>query len=96
LTSFEVEGKKGENHVGAYLWTLSLEDFRAGRKPKLIIDKEKGGAFEFRNKAEGMAILPNGCLFIVYDPDRELELEDQPRDKRRRNEAPYTLLELLD
>lgn len=96
LTSFEVEGDLGGNHVGGYLWSLSLEDFHAGRKPKLIMDEEKGGAFEFQDKAEGMAVLPNGSLFIVYDPDRKLELDDQPRDKRRSNEAPYMLLELLE
>ena len=96
LTSFEVEGQNGENRVGAYLWSLSLEDFRAGQKPELILDKETGGAFEFQNKAEGIAVMPNGLLFIAYDPDSKLELDDQLKSKRRNNEAPYTLLELLD
>jgi hypothetical protein len=96
LTSFEVEGENGENTVGAYLWSLSLEDFRAGRRPQLIMDKQKGGAFEFQNKAEGIAVLPGGMLFIAYDPDSSLELPDQTKEKRQKNEAPYTLLSLLE
>ncbi|KPI45780.1 uncharacterized protein AB675_877 [Cyphellophora attinorum] len=96
LTSFEVEGENGGNTVGAYLWSLSLEDLHAGRKPQLIMDKQKGCAFEFQNKAEGIAVLPGGVLFIAYDPDSSLELPDQTKEKRQKNEAPYTLLELLE
>jgi hypothetical protein len=96
LTSFKVESENGEDHVGADLWSLSLEDFRAGRSPHLVLDQEKGGAFEFQNKAEGVTVLPNGLLFVAYDPDSKVELDDQPRRKRRNNEAPYTLLALVD
>lgn len=52
---------------------------------------------EFHNKAEGVAVLPDGRLFIVYDPDRERALEsDHSRARREAHEAPYTLLELGD
>ncbi len=98
LTSFEVkEGKDGgKTRDGAYLWSLSLENFRTGRKPELVRDKEKSVTFEFQDKAEGLAVLPNGLVFVAYDPDRELELDDQRQDKRGKHEAPYTLIELFD
>jgi hypothetical protein len=89
-----VEREKGGKHYGAYLWSLALEDFRSGQMPKLVMAEENGGAFEFQNKAEGMAVLPNGALFIVYDPDRKLEIDRQ--HKRGCNEAPYTLVQLLE
>ncbi|WP_423823794.1 hypothetical protein V5738_07420 [Salinisphaera sp. SPP-AMP-43] len=95
LTSFEVDDGAGGDLIGAYLWSLSVADFRAGRDPELV-HAAQGGALEFANKAEGVAVLPDGRLFVVYDPDRELELEaDHPHDERDRHQAPYTVLELV-
>ncbi|HET7314368.1 hypothetical protein [Salinisphaera sp.] len=95
LTSFEVDDGAGGDHVGAYLWSAPLADFRAGVEPALVSD-ENGEVLEFRNKAEGVAVLPDGRLFVVYDPDRALELEDDhPQAVRGAHEAPYTLLELV-
>ncbi|GAB3682442.1 hypothetical protein [Salinisphaera aquimarina] len=94
LTSFEVTDDNGDEQVGAYLWALTLDDFLAGRDPELV-QAEDGSPFEFANKAEGVAVLGDGRLFVVYDPDRALELEDEhPRDAREPHEAPYTLLAL--
>ncbi|MDA3921484.1 MAG: hypothetical protein PF501_12520 [Salinisphaera sp.] len=96
LTSFEVDNEDGSDRLGAYLWSLSLADFQAGRAPVLVTE-ENGGVLEFANKAEGVAVLPDGRLFVVYDPDRALALEDDhPRDERAPHEAPYTLLTLAD
>jgi len=96
LTSFEVEGGDGGDKLGAYLWHLSIADFQAGRAPALVVDAD-GQVLKFDNKAEGVAVLPSGDLFVVYDPDRELGLIDEhPRDKRHPSEAPYTLLRLTD
>lgn len=100
LTSFEVEDERPDSgdgdRLGAYLWAISFDDFHAGRAPQLVQD-ESGNVLEFHNKAEGVAVLPDGRLFVVYDPDRELALEaGHERDARRPHEAPYTLLSLIE
>lgn len=92
LTSFEVEDEQGADQVGAYLWWIGLEDFAARRDPRLIRAPD-GTPFEFANKAEGVAVLDDHRLFVVYDPDRALALEaEHARDTREPHEAPYTLL----
>ncbi|MES1926854.1 hypothetical protein [Salinisphaera sp. T31B1] len=92
LTSFEVEDARGEQRIGAYLWRMTLADFHAGLDPELVM-AEDGSVFEFTNKAEGVAVLDDNRLFVVYDPDRVKALADEhPRDRREAHEAPYTLL----
>lgn len=92
LTSFEVEDEAGDEQVGAYLWWLSLDDFAARRDPQPLRG-DSNALFEFANKAEGVAVLDDGRLFVVYDPDRALALEaEHPRDAREPQEAPYTVL----
>lgn len=92
LTSFEVIDDQGEAQVGAYLWRLTLADFLAGRDPELV-QAEDGSPFEFTNKAEGVAVLDDSRLFVVYDPDRALALDDEhSRDAREPHEAPFTVL----
>lgn len=92
LTSFEVEDEAGNEQSGAYLWELSLDEFLAGDDPRPVLG-QTGELFEFANKAEGVAVLGDGRLFVVYDPDRDLSLEDEhPRDAREPHEAPYTVL----
>ncbi|WP_123630712.1 hypothetical protein [Salinisphaera orenii] len=96
LTSFEVTDADGEDRVGAYLWRLSLDAFFNGSDPELVLG-EDGRAFEFTEKAEGVAVLGDGRLFVVYDPDRSLALDPvHERDSRAPHEAPYTLLTLDD
>ncbi len=95
LTRFEVEDEAGAEQVGAYLGGCRWTTFSARRDPALVRN-ESGGVFEFVNKAEGVALLGDGRLFVVYDPDRALELESEhPRDTREPHEAPYTLLTLV-
>lgn len=92
LTSFEVTDSAGAERVGAYLWRIGLADFLAGHDPELVCG-ESGSAFEFADKAEGVAVLADGRLFVVYDPDRTLALDaTHARNARKPHEAPYTLL----
>jgi hypothetical protein len=93
LTSFENE-VDGEEHIGGYLWQMSLEDFRARRAPELVTNPE-GRPLEFEHKAEGLAVLDHDRLFVAYDNDRNLELGSvDERDERHACEAPYTILEI--
>lgn len=94
LTSFEVEDDAGNERLGAYMWQIPMADFHAGRAPELVRATDDS-AFVFANKAEGLAVLDATRLFIVYDPDRALELDaEHARDRREPHEAPYALLEL--
>ncbi|UYG09721.1 hypothetical protein [Halomonas sp. M4R1S46] len=93
LTSFEVEAQ-GEEHIGGYLWVMSLEDFRAGRTPAMVTTPE-GLPLEFEHKAEGLAVLDRERLFVAYDNDRNLALGSvDERDERHACEAPYTILRI--
>ncbi|MFC3283301.1 hypothetical protein [Litchfieldella rifensis] len=93
LTSFETEDA-GTEHIGGYLWQVSLADFAAGRAPQLVAD-ERGIPLEFEHKAEGLAVLSPSRLFVAYDNDRHLGLGAiDERDERHACEAPYTLLDM--
>lgn len=99
LTSFEAKIEiKGEGveHIGGYLWVMSLEDFAANKLPALVTDAEDA-PLEFEHKAEGLAVLDKKRLFVAYDNDRHMGLGDiDERDERHACEAPYTLLEMSD
>ncbi|MBB3230963.1 hypothetical protein [Halomonas stenophila] len=93
LTSFEME-THGEEHIGGYLWVMSLEDFRAGKAPAMVTTPV-GTALEFEHKAEGLAVLDRERLFVAYDNDRHLALGSvDERDERHACEAPYTILRI--
>lgn len=93
LNSFEVK-EAGEEHIGGYLWEVSLGDFRAGGSPALVTTPE-GLPLEFEHKAEGLAVLDHDRLFVAYDNDRHLGLGSvDERDERHACEAPYTLLQV--
>ncbi|WP_108444978.1 hypothetical protein [Halomonas denitrificans] len=94
LTSFETE-QDGEEHIGGYLWELSLEEFRAGETPRLVTTP-KGEPLEFEHKAEGLAVLDHDRLFVAYDNDRHLGLGSvDERDERHACEAPFTILNVV-
>ncbi|MEQ6888755.1 hypothetical protein ABE957_08740 [Halomonas sp. CS7] len=94
LTSFETE-HAGEEHIGGYLWELSLAEFRAGETPRLVTTPE-GTPLEFEHKAEGLAVLDHDRLFVAYDNDRHFGLGSvDERDERHACEAPYTILKLV-
>ncbi|WP_048306425.1 hypothetical protein [Halomonas sp. PR-M31] len=93
LTSFETEDD-GVEHIGGYLWVMSLEDFAANKSPALVTD-DHGAPLEFEHKAEGLAVLDKTRLFVAYDNDRHMGLGSiDERDERHACEAPYTLLEM--
>lgn len=95
LTSFETEDE-GEEHIGGYLWVVSLSDFARGKAPQLVHD-EQGRVLEFEHKAEGLAVLDEQRLFVAYDNDRHLGLGSiDSRDERHACEAPYTLLSMQE
>ncbi len=93
LTSFETE-LDGVEHIGGYLWEMSLDEFTAGTPPRLVGDAQ-GAPLEFEHKAEGLAVLDATRLFVAYDNDRHLGLGSiDERDERHACEAPYTVLEM--
>jgi len=67
LTSFEkdetIEG------LGAYLWTLNIEDINSGKPPRLI-QTDKHRPVRFNHKAEGIAVISDTTVFIIHDDDR--------------------------
>ncbi|SHF37805.1 hypothetical protein SAMN02745148_02483 [Modicisalibacter ilicicola DSM 19980] len=93
LTSFENE-VDGVEHIGGYLWIVSLDDFAAGKPPEPVTEAS-GKLFEFEHKAEGLAVLDETRLFVAYDNDRHMGLGSiDERDERHACEAPYTLLDM--
>ncbi len=66
LTSFEDESNQ---RVGAHLWVLPDDGGALGHDLKLVRTPE-GKPFKFTNKAEGLAMLADGRIFIVHDDDR--------------------------
>lgn len=84
LTSYEeVEQGKGQ---GAFLWTVSLTDFRAQKTPALV-KLASGAPLHFNHKAEGMALIGPDQLFVIHDDDRALL-------NRQAHQAPYSLVKL--
>ncbi|GAB2793134.1 hypothetical protein GCM10027040_19210 [Halomonas shantousis] len=96
LTSFETQDDQGHERIGGYLWAIALADLATGQAPELVT-LASGAPLEFEHKAEGMAVLDEHHLFVVYDNDRHLGLGAiDTRDEREACEAPYTLLDIHD
>lgn len=94
LTSFEEQTRDGTALLGGYLWTISIEDFKANRAPTPFVTDD-GKPLRFANKPEGVAVLDETHLFVVFDNDRVLELADEDRDAARNpHQAPYAVLEV--
>ncbi|MEM9542059.1 MAG: hypothetical protein AAGA60_21500 [Cyanobacteria bacterium P01_E01_bin.42] len=97
LTSYEKEGT--DIGLGAYLWTLSLEDLEAGNPPTLIV-KANGEPLVFAHKAEAVTVLSSDRLLVIHDDDRVLGEEpiDNPEEEfyREPYQAAYTVVEWLD
>lgn len=93
LTSFE-EGNSDEA-IGGYLWTLSMEAFKAGCAPKLAM-RDQLTPLMFAHKAEGLAVLDETHLFVIHDDDRVLGRKsvENPRTQFRRapHQAAYTII----
>ncbi|KAB8033471.1 hypothetical protein [Fluviispira multicolorata] len=89
LTSFESKG----GSIGAYLWTLNLEDLNLGRDPTLVYNNEI--PLKFNNKSEGMTVVNKKELFIINDDDRYVkptEINGKQYYKKA-NEAIFNIVE---
>ncbi len=95
LTSYEL-GEKSED-VGAYLWTITLDDLRKNKKPAIVLNP-KGKALHLAHKAEGITIINDKTLLVINDDDRiygpEKITDSTKQFKRKQNQAAYTILEL--
>jgi len=95
MTSFEDDKEK---RLGAYLWVLP-DEHGLGTRPVLVTTAD-GAPFEFPHKAEGMAVLGNGRVFIVHDDDREITnvrlggRNGGQMRARRLNEAPFDIVHI--
>lgn len=93
LTSFE-EGDSDES-IGGYLWTLSMEAFKKGCAPKLVM-LDKSTPLLFAHKAEGLAVLDATHVFVIHDDDRVLgrEFIENPETQfhREPHQAAYTII----
>jgi hypothetical protein len=68
VTSFEDNEEKS---LGAYLWVLPDTDGYLGTSLSLVRTSD-GSPFQFPHKAEGLAVLGDGRVFIVHDDDRNV------------------------
>jgi len=95
LTSYE-----GVDTVGAYAWVLPVgADASLGDTPHLVRDTA-GAPFLLRHKAEGLAVLGAGRIFVIHDDDRIATHihasgpSKQVGHVRQLNEAAYDILQL--
>lgn len=90
LTSYETNDK-----VGAYLWTLSLDDISHNFDMVLAM-KNNSEALKFNHKAEGVTVINKNKFFIIHDDDRKI-IPDFINGKiyyRKMNEAYYNTVDL--
>ncbi len=97
LTSFELE--ETDAGLGGFLWTLPLDDFDAGRPPRLVL-RSDGSPLVFAHKSEGLTIIEEDHLFVVHDDDRVLGCEKTAEKKaqwcRQPHQAAFTIVHLID
>lgn len=88
LTSYEFGDK-----IGGYLWSIKLEDFYSGKKPSIVADKN-GYGIEFCHKPEGLAVIDNRRVLIIYDDDRNFGRKNSSCGTRKANESFYSMMEI--
>jgi hypothetical protein len=93
LTSFETA--KTDEGLGAFLWVLPLERYRAGQPPLPVRDRT-GRHIMFAHKAEGLAVLDKNHVMAIHDDDRVLGRDkiENPRTQFRRepHQAAFTIV----
>ena len=96
LTTYEdIEEKR----MGAYLWVLPDENGKLGTAINLVRTSD-GAPFEFSHKAEGLAVLDDGRIFIIHDDDRYLSnvriggVNGGQLRVRKYNEAAFDILQI--
>lgn len=97
LTTFESDEEKS---LSAYLWVLpDNNDGSLGASLQLVRTSD-GWPFELPHKAEGLALLGDGRLFIVHDDDRNMNnvriggKNGSQLRARKPNEAPFDILKV--
>lgn len=95
LTSFEGSDtpcpwSETENGLGGLLFYIPYDQLAAGQLRNVIDDT--GAMVRFSRKSEGVALLPDKQLAIIYDDDRDLGKEGAPR--REMNQTFYEILNL--
>jgi hypothetical protein len=98
LTSYESTAKPS---IGAFMWVLPDEAGALGRTPYLVKNRD-GTPFEFTHKAEGLAVLDGGRVFVVHDDDRNATVikttgpYPAPKRIRKSNEAAFEILQISE
>ncbi len=97
LTSFE-NGESDEK-IGAYLWTLSIENYKNKQNPTLV-KKANQQALLFAHKAEGITVIDKYTVFVIHDDDRVLGRKNVTNPEiqfsRKANQAAYTIVKFID
>ena len=82
--------------IGAYLWTLSLDDLEA-QKPPTLVRKSNGEPLIFAHKTEGITVLSSRKLLAIHDDDRILgdpQINDPEQEfYREPYQGAYSLVE---
>jgi hypothetical protein len=95
LTSFE-EGHQGET-IGAYLWVLPMADMRQHKAPTPMVGPD-AKPLVFSHKAEGLGILDENRIMVLFDDDRIVKKitpqEDSGARDRKLNESLFYLLDI--
>jgi hypothetical protein len=96
LTTFEDNEQK---QIGAFLWVLQDEQGGLGKTISLVKTSD-GAPFQFSHKAEGLAVLNPGRVFIIHDDDRYLTnvrfdgRNGSQQRERKPNEAAFDILQI--
>jgi hypothetical protein len=96
LTSHE---SSTEPSIGAFMWVLPDAAGALGHTPYLVKNRD-GTPFEFTHKAEGLAVLDGGRVFVVHDDDHNATVikttgHTPERERTRKpNEAAFEILKI--
>jgi len=78
LTSYE----DSASVYDGYIWTLDYNDFLAGIAPKLVLNDD-GNPFSLGpHKPEGITVIDEKTLLVVYDDDRKIVNATDYKNKR--------------
>ena len=101
LTSYEPDDDVGakDTDLGAFLWTISMENLMANKEPDLVLLKSSSKPLHFAHKAEGIAVISDTRVFVIHDDDRALgrpKVNDVTTQfSRKANEAAFTVVDFV-
>jgi len=100
LTSYETE--ETDEGLGAYVWSMSLDDLAKKRHPTLVAGKD-GKPLRFAHKAEGVSVREDGDLWVIHDDDRVVGQVDAAhvtdatkQFTRQAHQASWSLVDIVD